>query len=139
MNINILPQEETGSTDMPWNDIARCKQYCFQIYHCFVFQINTVFTFGYSSFISTYIILSSLKWALVIKNQKGWRGVQETWRCGTGLTAGEWFIFFWHYMWIMYCSKIVLHTIPIGGLNIKYVKWKKNITLQKWYIELHFV
>lgn len=65
-------------------------------------------------------------------------GVQEAWRYGTGLTAGEWFIFFWHYRWIMYCSKIVQHTMPVGGLNIKYVKWKKIITLQKWYIELLF-
>jgi len=39
----------------------------------------------------------------------------------------------------MYYSKTVQHTKPIGGFNIKYVKLKKNITLQKWYIELYFV
>jgi hypothetical protein len=29
--------------------------------------------------------------------------------------------------------------MPIGGLNIKYVKWKNIFTLEKWYIELYFV
>lgn len=72
------------------------------------------------------------------KKRGGW-AVQDARRCGTGLTAGEWFIFFWHYRWIMCYSKTVQHTMPIGGLNIKYVKLKENITLQKWYIELYFV
>jgi hypothetical protein len=69
MDINIFPEEETDTTYMPWTEVARYKQYCFPLYH-FIFQINTVYTFGYSSLFQHILFLNSLKWALVIKNQK---------------------------------------------------------------------
>jgi hypothetical protein len=59
------------------------------------------------------VIQAIWKWAtVVLKTRKeGGGGGADAWTwCDANLTAGEWFIFSWHYRWGMYQNKIIHHT-----------------------------
>jgi hypothetical protein len=60
----------------------------FPIISSYHFSNKYYITFGYSSFISTYITFKHSEMSTCNQKPKK-RGVQEAGRCGTGLTAGE--------------------------------------------------